>query len=75
MEGLIQELAAEVGMEKIRQARRMSAENKFRAGSELFEEACRWTMAGIAAQHPQMDEVARHLELRRRLSLPTVTAR
>lgn len=42
----IPELAAAVGLEKIRQARRMSPEIKFRAGGELFEEACRWTMAG-----------------------------
>jgi hypothetical protein len=54
---------------KVRQARRMSPEMKFRAGSELFEEACRWTLAGISHQFPHLDEAGKMKELRRRLTL------
>ncbi|OYV02529.1 MAG: hypothetical protein CFE26_21995 [Verrucomicrobiales bacterium VVV1] len=54
---------------KVRQARRMSPEMKFRAGSELFEEACRWTLAGISHQFPHLDEGGKMKELRRRLTL------
>ena len=54
---------------KIRQARAMSPEMKFRAGADLFEEACLWTLAGISAQFPQLSEGERLEELRRRLKL------
>ncbi len=54
---------------KVRQARAMAPEMKFRAGYELFEEACRWTLAGISAQFPRMNEEERVAELRRRLEL------
>ena len=47
----------------------MSPAMKFRAGYELFEEGCRWTLAGIAAQFPELDESGRLAELRRRLTL------
>jgi hypothetical protein len=40
---------------KVRQARRMTPEMRFRAGSDLFEEACQWTLAGISARfHPPL---------------------
>ena len=39
---------------KVRQARRLSPEMKFRAGSDLFEEACIWSLAGIAARFPHL---------------------
>jgi hypothetical protein len=42
---------------------------KFDAGASLFEEACAWTMAGIAHQNPGWDEAARQKELRRRIKL------
>jgi hypothetical protein len=69
MESSIQNDARAADLAKVRQARRMSPEMKFRAGSELFEEACRWTMAGIAHQFPDLDEAGRMKELRRRLAL------
>lgn len=56
-------------MAKVRQARRLSPEMKFRAGADLFEEACVWTLAGIAAQFPRFTEAERLEELRRRLKL------
>lgn len=55
-------------MAKIRQARAMSPWMKFRAGADLFEEACLWTLAGIKAQYPGFTESERREELRRRLN-------
>ena len=52
---------------KIRQARAMSPWVKFRAGADLFEEACLWTLAGIKAQYPGFTESERREELRYRL--------
>ncbi|BCU77360.1 hypothetical protein [Luteolibacter sp. LG18] len=54
---------------KVRQARLMPPGMKFRAGGDLFEEACLWTLAGIAHQRPDLDEAGRMKELRRRLDL------
>lgn len=54
---------------KVRQARRMSARAKLLAGFELFEEACAWSLAGIAAQNPGASESEKRRELRRRLEL------
>ena len=56
-------------MAKVRQARRLSPGMKFRAGADLFEEACQWTLAGIAAQFPQLDASQRREILARRLKL------
>jgi hypothetical protein len=54
---------------KVRQARLFSPEMKFRAGSDLFEEACQWTLAGIAARFPDATESERREKLRRQLKL------
>jgi hypothetical protein len=54
---------------KVRQARMMSARAKLLAGSELFDEACLWNLAGIAAQHPGACEAEKRKELQRRLKL------
>ncbi len=54
---------------KVRQARRMSAGAKFLTGSELFDEACAWNLAGIAAQHPGASDAEKQKELQRRLKL------
>ncbi len=54
---------------KVRQARMMSARAKLLAGFELFEEACAWSLAGIAAQHPGASESEKRQELQRRLKL------
>ena len=69
MEDTIRQDALASDLAKVRQARAMSPGMKFRAGYELFEEACRWTLAGIAAQFPEMDESGRLAELRRRIAL------
>jgi len=54
---------------KVRQARMMSARAKLLAGFELFDEACAWSLAGIAAQHPGASESEKREELQRRLKL------
>jgi len=56
---------------KVRRARAMTAFEKFDAGASLFEEACAWSLAGIAHQHPEWDMTRRQKELRRRLKLAT----
>jgi hypothetical protein len=59
---------------KVRQARAMTAFEKFDAGASLFEEACTWSLAGIAHQYPQWDEATKERELRRRIKLQDQTA-
>jgi hypothetical protein len=69
VENFIQIDARASDLAKVRQARAMSPAMKFCAGYELFEDACRWTLAGIASQFPDLDERGRLAELRRRLAL------
>jgi hypothetical protein len=54
---------------KVAQARRMSLAEKFLAGADLFEEACRWTMMGIRNQFPDFNVEEQRTELRRRLEM------
>lgn len=54
---------------KVEQARRMSITEKFLAGADLFEEACRWTMIGIKNQFPDYTEQEQKAELRRRIEM------
>jgi len=54
---------------KVAQARQMSLKEKFLAGADLFEEACRWTMIGIKDQFPDYTEEQQKAELRRRLDM------
>ena len=54
---------------KVAQARRMSLAEKFLAGADLFEEACRWTMMGIRNQFPELHVEEQRAELRRRLEM------
>ena len=60
---------------KVRQARAMSARERFFAGSDLFEEACLWAMAGISARHPHADETERRRKLLGLVQLMTRTTR
>lgn len=75
MEGTIASDARFAELAKIRQARCLSPAMKFRAGADLFEEACLWTLAGIAARFPEFTESERGDELRRRLKLAERQAR
>ncbi len=69
MEAMIASDARFAERAKVRQARAMSPWMKFRAGADLFEEACLWTLAGIKSQFPELTEVERREKLRRRLEL------
>ena len=55
--------------EEVLDARRMSPEEKFLAGEDLFEYACSITMAGIQSQNPDWNGEACRRELDRRLAL------
>ena len=63
------ELLARLEREDIEQARRMTPAQQFWAGGELFDEACRWTLAGIRHQHPGISEEEALIELRRRIAI------
>ena len=62
-----QRLIDELYLEELRDARKMSAEDKILAGQQLFESACEITMAGIRNQNPDFSEEQCLNELRRRL--------
>jgi hypothetical protein len=57
-----------VTLAKVRQARKMSAASKLQAGWDLFDEACRWALAGIVNQYPDIDETQCRQMLRRRFN-------
>lgn len=61
------ELIAQLDAEDLEQARNMSGSQKLRAGGDLFDDACRWTLAGIRSQHPGISDADALLELRRRV--------
>ena len=61
------ELLAQLDAEDLEQASRMTGSQKLRAGGDLFDEACRWTLAGIRQQFPGITPERALDELRRRL--------
>jgi hypothetical protein len=63
------ELIEELDREDIEQARRMTFEQKFMAGAELFDYACRITKAGIRWENPTFTEQQVMDELRRRVAM------
>ena len=65
----VRELMDELFREKVRAARRMSAEERFLAGPRLFEFACEFARAGIRLQHPRAAEAEVRERLRHRLAL------
>ena len=64
LDALIRQLDAD----DLEQARRMTGSQKLRADGDLFDDACRWTLAGIRNQHPGISEEAALAELRRRIA-------
>ena len=62
-------LIDELYREEVLEARRMSPEEKFLLGEELFEYACSITLAGIRHQNPNFTEDECQQELERRLVL------
>lgn len=63
----LDELIAQLDAEDLEQARSMTPSQKLWAGGELFDDACRWTLAGIRNQHPDFTPEQALDELRRRL--------
>jgi hypothetical protein len=61
--------------EAIEEARRMTFEQKFLAGPDLFDMACEFTKAGIRYQNPTFTEQQVIEELRRRIALGERLAR
>jgi hypothetical protein len=67
----LDDLISQLDAEDLEQARRMTPSQKLRAGGDLFDDACRWTLAGIRNQHPEftpeqvMDELRRRLDVAR----------
>ena len=64
-----QPLIDELYREEVLEARRMSPEEKFLAGEELFNMACKVTLAGIRNENPGFSEEECLRELERRLEL------
>ena len=64
LDSLIKRLTAD----DLEQARRMTGSQKLRAGGDLFDEACRWTLAGIRAQRPGSSDADAMIELRKRIA-------
>lgn len=62
------ELIDQLHREDIEQARRMTPSQKLRAGGDLFDDACRWTLAGIRRDHPGISNEQALEELRRRVN-------
>ena len=65
----IDELIAQLDREDLEQARNMTPSQKLRAGGDMFDDACRWTLAGIKNQHPNFTHEQALAELRRRIDL------
>jgi hypothetical protein len=63
-----QDLIDELRRDDLEQARHMTFEQKFWAGSELFDYACQITMAGIRHDDPSFSEEQVLNELRRRIA-------
>lgn len=63
------ELIAAIYRDKLKQAERMTEEERFLAGPQLFDMACEWTKAGIRNQDPGLDEAGVMRVLRERLAL------
>ena len=64
----LDDLVSQLDAEDIEQARRMTPSQKLRAGGDLFDDACRWTLAGIRNQYPEFTPEQALDELRRRIA-------
>jgi len=63
-----QRLIDELYRQELRKARAMRPEDKAMAGQQLFEAACRISLAGIRHQNPGMSEEDCRVILRQRLN-------
>mgnify|MGYP001210716942 CR=1 FL=1 len=67
MQDGIANIAASIRRERVERARRMSFQEKFLAGGELFDSACEVAKGGIRHDFPHYTEEQVLHELRRRL--------
>jgi len=65
----IRQQAAECHSRKIRQADAMADRELFFAGAELFDYACRISLAGLRNDHPELSEFEIQEKLRGYLTL------
>ena len=63
------EIIEAIHRDKIEAARRMSPEEKLRAGGDLFDAVVERMRAGIRMQHPQASEEQVQVILRERLAI------
>lgn len=63
----LREQICSIDRAKIEQARRMTFEERFLAGAQLFEMACNVSRAGIRAQYPEADDDEVEQRLRDRI--------
>ncbi|HWE35220.1 MAG TPA: hypothetical protein VG406_01510 [Isosphaeraceae bacterium] len=61
------ELADAIYRDRVLRARKRSPDEKFRAGAELFHEACQRMAAGLRMENPGVDEETIQALLVRRL--------
>ena len=64
----IKDVIRQFDEDDLAQAQTMTGSQKLRAGGDLFDDACRWTLAGIRRQYPQWTAEQAMDELRRRLA-------
>jgi hypothetical protein len=64
----IDRLIVQLDAEDLKQAREMTPSQKLRAGGDLFDDACRWTLAGIRRERPDFTAEQAMNELRRRIA-------
>ena len=63
------ELIDELFLDKVRQARSMSMEQRVLSGPQLFDYACSIARMGIRSQYPDADEETVERHLSRRLAI------
>ena len=68
-ENTTESLQDAIYLKKIERARRMSSLEKFLAGEELFELACKQMLGNIRGQMPNGSDEEWRAELRRRLAI------
>jgi hypothetical protein len=59
----------EMLMEQVEQALRMTPEERFRAGGQLFDATCRFSLAGIRSNFPLATEAEIQSRLQNRLEI------
>lgn len=66
----IRQLQQQIERSKIERARRLTAEERFRAGADLFDDGMKWMRGCIRGLHPEWSEeqVQAEVDRRKRIS-------